>query len=108
MAKVPKKRFDFTPTEGLVDVYLDDKKVRTGHNGALGHVYFHLTGDYKCDTEPMDPRVGIGAEIVDGELIDFKPKRTVKSAEVTQKASVEVRRPGSYVPRNDSPVPRGE
>ena len=47
---VKKRKFRFEPMEGLVDVYLDGKKVRAEHNGETGHIYFPI----------LDPFLNIG------------------------------------------------
>lgn len=93
---MPKKCFEFEPFDGLVDVYVDGKKVRYGHNGNRGHIFFPLNSDeHTVTVEPADPRVGIDAEIKDGELVPFKKVHTPHVKPPTPTMAPQVARPAS-------------
>lgn len=109
-----KKKFEFVVHDGLVDIYLDGMKVRAGHNGSHGHVYLPLDSDHVCTVQEADTRIGIGAEIIERKLVPFKPVHKPLGEPIGKQPAMEVRKPGSglkldaRVPRNDTPVPRGE
>lgn len=70
-----KSTFEFEPTQGLVDIYVGEFKIRNSHNGTLGQVALHLSPEYTpyVSVEPHDERIGIGAVVneEDGQLLKF-------------------------------------
>lgn len=71
---VKKRKFMFESMKGLVDVYLDGKKVRAEHNGETGHIYFPIleSEEPEVDVAVHDSRIGIEVEIKDGKIVPFK------------------------------------
>ena len=85
---VKKRKFRFEPMEGLVDVYLDGKKVRAEHNGETGHIYFPILESEKpkVDVAEHDARIGIEVEIKDGKIIPLVIKRVFNKPKTFEKS----------------------
>jgi len=100
---VPKRKFEFEPTESLVDIYLNGKKVRAKHNGTKGHIYLYILPDekYKIDVAPHDSRIGIEVEIKDGRVVPLKIERKFQSKSFKQQLEVEAK----TILRDDPKVP---
>lgn len=87
---VPKRKFEFESMEGLVDIYLDGKKVREKHPGSYGHIYFRISPDekYEADVAPHDSRIGMEAEIKDGRVVPLKIERAFQKKPKTMGVDV--------------------
>lgn len=96
---VPKRKLTLPYYDGLVDVYLDGKKVYCGHNGRRAHIYFHLSEDEnpKVEVAPNDKRIGIEAEIKDGKAVPFVIERKMIKDVVIDEVDIKQS-------RNDVPV----
>lgn len=75
---IDKRRFAFTPTDGRVDLYLNEKKVVNNHRGETGNYYFRIPADVavQFDVAEHDSTIPIEATVTpDGlEPVERKPR----------------------------------
>lgn len=88
MTEIPKRRFEFEPFDGQVDVYVDGKKIRGPHRGNGGNVALRIPEDENVELTVAihDPDIGIDFEITPTglERIIREPKTLPSLAEAAK------------------------
>lgn len=78
MSNIPKRRFDFEPYNGEVDIYVNGKKIRNKHRGLAGNIALRIPEDVQVDVSAAvhNPKIGVDFELTDDGLepIEHEPQ----------------------------------